>query len=48
MGGRGGSFRVIPKIINPVCIPSNAITEDEFLKLKGVGDISSGYTVDRL
>ena len=48
MGGRGGSFGTVPKLKNPAGIPSNAITEDEFLRLKGVGDISSGYTVDKM
>lgn len=49
MGGRGGSSGIaIPRIKNPAGIPSNAITEDEFLGLKGVGDISSGYTIDKV
>lgn len=49
MGGRGGSSGVaIPRIKNPAGIPSNAITEDEFLGLRGVGDISSGYALDKL
>ena len=48
MGGRGGSFGTVPKLKNPAGIPSNAITEDEFLMLKGVGDITSGYTVDKV
>ena len=50
MGGRGArSARVrIPKINNPVGIPSNAITEDEFLGLRGVRDVSSGWVIDKL
>lgn len=36
------------RINNPANIPSNHMTEDEFLALRGVGDISSGYTVDKL
>ena len=42
--GGGGGYR----INNPANIPSNHMTEDEFLALRGVGDISSGYTVDKL
>ena len=40
----GGGYR----LNNPANIPSNHMTEDEFLALRGVGDISSGYTVDKL
>ncbi|MCI8800325.1 MAG: hypothetical protein HFH88_11015 [Lachnospiraceae bacterium] len=51
MGGRGGSSGLnvanIPKINNPARIPKNAITEDEFLALRGVGDAMSGYTIDK-
>ena len=43
-GGGGRGYR----INNPANIPSNHMTEDEFLALRGVGDISSGYTVDKL
>ena len=42
--GGGGGYR----INNPANIPSNHMTEDEFLALRGVGGISSGYTVDKL
>lgn len=38
----------IPKINNPAKIPNNAITEQEFLTLRGVGDNVSGYGVDRI
>jgi len=51
VGGRGGSSGLnvanIPKINNPARIPKNAITEDEFLALRGVGDAMSGYTIDK-
>lgn len=51
MGGRGGASGLsaanIPKINNPAGIPKNAITEDEFLALRGVGDAMSGYTIDK-
>lgn len=50
-GSRGGK-RVggsnIPKLNNPAGIPSNAMTEDEFLRLRGVGYAMSGYSVDKL
>lgn len=54
MGGRGGSFAgsrsagKIPRLNNPCGIPGNAITEQEFLDLRGVGDPMSGYSVDKL
>lgn len=49
MGGRGGNSGFsIPRIKNPAGIPSNAMTEDEYLMLKGVGSVTSGYTVDKL
>lgn len=49
MGGRGSSSSVgIPRMKNPAGIPSNAITEDEFLGLRGVSDSSSGYVLDKL
>lgn len=52
MGGRGGASGLsavdIPKINNPAGIPKNAITEDEFLALRGVGDAMSGYTIDKV
>lgn len=38
----------VPKINNPAGIPDNAITEQEFLTLRGVGDSVSGYGVDRI
>ena len=38
----------VPKINNPAKIPNNAITEQEFLTLRGVGYIVSGYGVDRI
>ena len=38
----------VPKINNPAKIPNNAITEQEFLALRGVGDSVSGYGVDRI
>lgn len=47
-GKRGSANSTIPKMNNPAGIPSNHMTEDEFLALRGVGDISSGYTVDKL
>lgn len=45
-GGRGSGS--VPKINNPAGIPDNAITEQEFLALRGVGDSVSGYGVDRI
>lgn len=49
MGGRGESSGLAaPRISNPFGIPSNAITEDEFLRLKGLGDAMSGYSVDKI
>ena len=47
MGGRGASSGragggSIPKMNNPAGIPSNAMTEDEFLALKGYGRVVSG------
>lgn len=52
MGGRGNSsgFRAGGgiRINNPAGIPSNAMTEDEFLALRGVGDAMSGYSVDKI
>lgn len=54
MGGRGGNSRIsigstnsIPKINNPAGIPSNHMSEDEFLMLKGYGDSASGIGIDR-
>ena len=38
----------IPTINNPAGIPSNAITEDEFLHLRGVGYVVSGFVDDKL
>ena len=37
----------IPKVKNPAGIPDNAMTEDEYLTGRGVGDVVSGYGVDR-
>lgn len=37
----------IPEINNPAGIPSNHMTEDEFLALRGVGDTVSGVGIDR-
>ena len=53
MGGRGASSGragggSIPRINNPAGIPSNAMTEDEFLMLKGYGDAVSGVGVDMI
>jgi hypothetical protein len=49
VGGRGGSSSIgVPRMKNPAGIPSNAITEDEFLGLRGVSDSSSGYVLDKL
>lgn len=55
MGGRGsgsgkGTYNgiKIPKMRNPAGIPSNAITEDEYLHLRGYGFAGSGYSVDKL
>ncbi|MEE1124887.1 MAG: hypothetical protein U0L18_02990 [Acutalibacteraceae bacterium] len=49
MGGRGGSSSVgVPRMKKPAGIPSNAITEDEFLGLRGVSGSSSGYVLDKL
>lgn len=35
-------------INNPAGIPSNAITEEEFLYMRGVGDALSGAGIDRI
>lgn len=51
MGGRSsasGMTSGIPKLNNPAGIPSNAITEEEFLTLRGVGDALSGAGIDRI
>jgi hypothetical protein len=37
----------IPELNNPAGIPSNHMTEDEFLSLRGVGDAVSGIGMDR-
>ena len=37
----------IPKMNNPAGIPSNHMTEDEFLMLRGFGDVASGIGIDR-
>lgn len=41
--GGGGGYR----INNPANIPSNHMTEDEFLALKGLGSAASGIGIDR-
>ena len=38
----------VPHLNNPAGIPSNAITEDEFLALRGVGDSVSGAGIDMI
>lgn len=47
-GGGASGGADVPRLNNPAGIPSNAITEEEYLALKGVGDAMSGYTVDKL
>lgn len=48
--GRGKSALLsnIPRINNPAGIPQKAMTEDEYLGLRGVGDAMSGYVIDKL
>ena len=48
-GGKraNGATVAIPKINNPAGIPSNHMTEAEFLSLKGFGDAASGIGIDR-
>lgn len=51
MGGRGASRSIalrVPKLKNPAGIPSNHMTEDEYLALLGLKDAMSGYAVDKL
>lgn len=51
MGGRSNSSGMqggAPRMNNPANIPSNAMTEDEFLMLRGVGDSVSGAGVDMI
>ena len=53
MGGRGASSGragggSIPKMNNPAGIPSNAMTEDEFLALKGYGSAVSSAGIDMI
>lgn len=51
MGGRGsksGLTANVPKMNNPAGIPRNAMTEDEFLGLRGVGFAMSGWVIDKL
>ena len=49
MGGRTlSSGMSAPRINNPAGIPSNAMTEQEFLNLRGVGDSVSGAGVDMI
>lgn len=38
----------VPKINNPAGIPDNAMTQDEFLMLKGFGSPVSNYGVDKI
>ena len=47
MAKGNSGFANIPNIKNPAGIPRNAITEDEFLALRGVRDTMSGYTIDK-
>ena len=52
-GNRGGKRasggnNSVPKMNNPAGIPSNHMTEDEFLALKGVGSAVSGSGVDMI
>lgn len=42
--GKGSIF----KVNNPAGIPSNHVTEDEFLALKGLGDSVSGAGIDMI
>lgn len=39
---------LIPQINNPANIPNNAMTEDEFLRFRGVGNSVSGAGIDRI
>lgn len=39
---------LIPQINNPANIPNNAMTEEEFLRLRGVGDVVSSAGIDRI
>ena len=51
MGGRGSASaagRGVPRLNNPAGIPSNAITEDEFLRMKGLDDSVSGAGIDMI
>jgi len=49
MGGRtSASGMGVPKMNNPAGVPSNAMTEQEFLSLRGVGDSVSGAGVDMI
>ena len=47
-GAKGGAAGGIPRLNNPAGIPSNAITEEEFLTLRGVGDSVSGAGIDMI
>ena len=53
MGGRGASSgkrvrsEAIPKMNNPAGIPSNHMTEQEYLDILGLGDVASGIGIDR-
>lgn len=46
-GKRSNLNSNVPKMNNPAGIPSNHMTEDEFLALRGVGDAVSGIGIDR-
>lgn len=51
MGGRSsasGMTSGTPKLNNPAGIPSNAITEEEFLHMRGVGYSVSGAGIDMI
>lgn len=47
-GGSGGSAIPIPKINNPAGISSKAITEEEYLALRGYGSSISDFTIDKV
>ena len=46
-GKRGSANSTIPKMNNPAGIPSNHMTEQEYLALLGLGDVASGIGIDR-
>lgn len=47
-GGGAGAKGSAPKLNNPAHIPSNAMTEDEYLALNGYGSPVSSYGVDKI